>query len=76
MCIRDSDYSDSVAEQIDDEVHSLIEGAYQTAMRILKENRPRLDNVSNYLMENETIEEDQFPDIFDNLPVAAPMPAD
>ena len=70
------DYSDSVAEQIDDEVHSLIEGAYQTAMRILKENRPRLDNVSNYLMENETIEEDQFPDIFDNPPVAAPMPAD
>ena len=70
------DYSDSVAEQIDDEVHSLIAGAYQTAMRILKEHRPRLDHISNYLMENETIEEDQFPDIFDNPPVAAPMPAD
>ena len=70
------DYSDSVAEQIDDEVHSLIEGAYQTAMRILKDHRPRLDHISSYLMENETIEEDQFPDIFDNPPAPAPIPAD
>ena len=70
------DYSDSVAEQIDDEVHSLIDGAYQTAMRILKDHRPRLDHISNYLMENETIEEDQFPDIFDNPPAPAPIPAD
>ena len=69
------DYSDSVAEQIDDEVHSLIHGAYQTAMRILKDHRPRLDHISNYLMENETIEEDQFPDIFDNPPTPAPIPA-
>ena len=70
------DYSDSVAEQIDDEVHSLIHGAYQTAMRILKDHRPRLDHISSYLMENETIEEDQFPDIFDNPPTPAPIPAD
>ena len=70
------DYSDSVAEQIDDEVHSLIHGAYQTAMRILKDHRPRLDHISNYLMENETIEEDQFPDIFDNPPTPTPIPAD
>ena len=70
------DYSDSVAEQIDDEVHSLIHGAYQTAMRILKDHRPRLDHISNYLMENETIEEDQFPDIFDNPPAPTPIPAD
>ena len=70
------DYSDSVAEQIDDEVHSLIDGAYQTAMRILKDHRPRLDHISNYLMENETIEEDQFPDIFDNPPAPTPIPAD
>ena len=70
------DYSDSVAEQIDDEVHSLIHGAYQTAMRILKDHRPRLDHISSYLMENETIEEDQFPDIFDNPPTPTPIPAD
>ena len=67
------DYSDSVAEQIDDEVHSLIGGAYDTAMRILKEYKPNLDRVSEYLLENETIEGENFADIFDNPP--APVAA-
>ena len=67
------DYSDSVAEQIDDEVQSLIGGAYDTAMRILKEYKPNLDRVSEYLLENETIEGENFADIFDNPP--APVAA-
>ena len=67
------DYSDSVAEQIDDEVQSLIGGAYDTAMRLLKEYRPNLDRVSEYLLENETIEGENFADIFDSP--AAPAPA-
>ena len=74
------DYSDNVAEQIDDEVRSLIENAYGTAMRILKENKAKLDHISNYLIENETIEEEDVPGIFDdpppqNMPVA-PVSAD
>jgi cell division protease FtsH len=76
------DYSDNVAEQIDDEVRSLIENAYGTAMRILKENKAKLDHISNYLIENETIEEEDVPGIFDdpdippqNMPVA-PASAD
>ena len=64
------DYSDSVAEQIDDEVHSLIDGAYQTAMRILTEHKAKLNHVSNYLIENETIEEEQVSDIFGDLQTA------
>ena len=68
------DYSDNVAEQIDDEVRSLIENAYGTAMRILKENKPKLDHISNYLIENETIEEEDVPAIFDDPP--APVAAD
>ena len=67
------DYSDSVAEQIDDEVQSLIGGAYDTAMRILKEYKPNLDRVSEYLLENETIEGENFADIFGNPP--APVAA-
>ena len=69
------DYSDNVAEQIDDEVRSLIENAYGTAMRILKENRVKLDHISNYLIENETIEEEDVPGIFDGPPTA-PVAAD
>ena len=68
------DYSDNVAEQIDDEVRSLIENAYGTAMRILKENKAKLDHISNYLIENETIEEEDVPSIFDGPP--APVAAD
>ena len=64
------DYSDSVAEQIDDEVHSLIAGAYSTAMRILNERKAKLDHVSNYLIENETIEEEQVADIFGDVQAA------
>ena len=67
------DYSDSVAEQIDDEVHSLIGGAYDTAMRLLKEYRANLERISNYLLENETIEGENFADIFESP--AAPAPA-
>ena len=63
------DYSDSVAEQIDDEVQSLIGGAYDTAMRLLKEYRPNLERVSEYLLENETIEGENFADIL-NSPAA------
>ncbi len=74
------DYSDNVAEQIDDEVHSLVENAYSTAMRILKENKRRLDHISEYLIEYETIEEEDVPSIFDgpppqNMPMA-PASAD
>ena len=75
------DYSDNVAEQIDDEVRSLIENAYGTAMRILKENKAKLDHISNYLIENETIEEEDVPGIFDDQPpppqnMPAPASAD
>ena len=62
------DYSDTVAEQIDDEVHSLIGGAYETAMRILKEYKANLDHISCYLIENETIEGENFASIFDSSP--------
>ena len=68
------DYSDSVAELIDDEVQSLIGQAYDTATRILKENKAKLDHISKYLIENETIEEDQVADIFDGPQIAGPTP--
>jgi|TARA_Y100000310_G_scaffold277733_2_gene295711 cell division protease FtsH len=75
------DYSDSVAEAIDDEVHRLIGSAYKTAQRILTDNKGRLDRISSYLMAHETIEEQQVPEIFDTIPPEgdlspAPMPAD
>ena len=52
------DYSDSVAEIIDDEVRSLIDNAYLTAKRLLLTNKAVLAKVAKHLIANETIEGD------------------
>jgi len=80
------DYSDRVAKTIDEEVRRLIQTAYDTAKRILTEERVRLDHISDYLLEHETIDEEQVPDLFDAPfdappatgipPVPAPVPGD
>ena len=62
------DYSDSVAETIDSEVHDLIEGAYGRAKTILTENRDKLEQLSTYLIENETAEGDVLQELF-NSPI-------
>jgi cell division protease FtsH len=75
------DYGDSVAQTIDEEVHRLIDTAQQTAREVLVEHRSRLERISKYLLEHETIDEDQVNEVFDTAPPAAdmspvPMPAD
>ena len=52
------DYSDSVAETIDEEVHSLIDTAYETAKSLLAEHKAKLGQLARYLIENETAEGD------------------
>ena len=66
------DYSDSVAEQIDSEVHSLIDGAYQTAKELLMKNKPKLAQISQYLIDHETLEGQELLDLFNSQP---PEPA-
>ncbi len=53
-------YSEKVAEQIDDEVKTLIQHAYDTAKKILSENKERLKLIATRLMAKETIEEAEF----------------
>ncbi|GBD23566.1 ATP-dependent zinc metalloprotease FtsH [bacterium HR29] len=49
-------YSEKVAEQIDDEVRAIIEEAQERARKILREHRALLDKLANVLLEVETIE--------------------
>ena len=49
------DYSDKVAEQIDDEVKSLINMAYRKAKDILVNYKPRLVRLAEHLIEHETV---------------------
>jgi cell division protease FtsH len=49
-------YSEKIAEEIDDEVRRLIEEAQQRARAVLKEHRPLLDKLATVLLEVETLE--------------------
>ncbi len=51
-------YSEKVAEEIDEEVRQIIDKAYQTAKKLLTDNRKRLDSMVTVLLEQETIEGD------------------
>ena len=48
-------YSEKTAEIIDQEVKALIDAAYQRALDILKENREKLEQLANVLLEKEVI---------------------
>ena len=54
------EYSDETAEKIDAEIRRVVDEAYDTASRILTEHREELDRVSLLLMEQETIDRDEF----------------
>ena len=54
------DYSDEIAREIDDEIRRIVESAHQTAKGLLGERREDLDQISNLLLERETIDADQF----------------
>ncbi|MEC9321465.1 MAG: ATP-dependent zinc metalloprotease FtsH [Chloroflexota bacterium] len=66
-----ADYSDSIAESIDEEVHGLLDGAYLTATRLIKSNSGKLSALAKHLIEHETIEGDDLQNLLDRSPAAA-----
>ncbi|MDP6102552.1 MAG: cell division protein FtsH, partial [Dehalococcoidia bacterium] len=60
------DYSDKIAEEIDDEVHNLIQAAYATATEQLTTHRAKLAQIANYLITNETVEGKELAELFDS----------
>ena len=58
------DYSDAVAEKIDEEVQKLVDSAYVNAKKILLKYKVQLDAVANRLLEVETLSRDEFESIF------------
>ena len=53
-------YSEKIAEEIDDEVHQIIEHAYEVARKILAKNKPRLMKVAEELITKETLEGEEL----------------
>jgi cell division protease FtsH len=65
------DYGEKIARKIDDEVHTIIQRAYNTAKRILSENKTKLKQIADQLILKETLEEADIDELFDGL-VAEP----
>ena len=68
------DYSDKVAETIDDEVHSLIDTAYDKAKALLVEHKDKLAALAEYLMEHETADAPDLEKILGKPPVVDKLP--
>jgi cell division protease FtsH len=68
------DYSEKVAEEIDDEVRRLIDKAYHTAKDVLTSHRDKLEDVVKRILVDETLEGDELMRLIE-APVGAPPPA-
>ena len=76
------DYSDHVAEEIDQEVKTIVERAYNRATEILDTNKDKLAQVARYLIQHESVEGEQLEKLFegpvppeDAIPAVPPAPA-
>lgn len=58
------DYSEAIAEKIDDEVRKIVEESYNLARRLLNTYRDKLDTVASKLLEVETITREEFEALF------------
>ncbi len=61
------DYSDKTAQKIDEEVHDIIQRAYDTAKKILTKNKAKLKQIAEELIAHETLEEPALNKLFEGL---------
>ena len=62
------DYSDQVAFEIDTEVRRLIDEAHDEALEILQEQRPKLDELAQILVDRETMEREEVEAFLSEIP--------
>ena len=65
---EERDYSDRIADEIDQEVQSLMRGAYVRSQEILTTHKDKLAEVATYLIQHETVEGDELKRLFDGSP--------
>jgi cell division protease FtsH len=53
-------YSDKIATKIDEEIRAIIDHAYSRATEIIQKFRTKLDEIAKKLIEQETIEREEF----------------
>ncbi len=58
--MEDRDYSEEVAQAIDEEVRGIIDRNYQRARKIIEDNRQKMEKVVEMLLQKETLEREEF----------------
>lgn len=73
------DYSEQYAEEIDNEVKRILEANYTRAKNILNENRDKLEMIAAVLIEQETLDRQNFEELMQGetpgISTSAPAPA-
>jgi cell division protease FtsH len=73
------DYSEKVAQEIDEAVQHILSDAYQRCKDLLQTNAAKLSQIARYLMQHETVEGDELAQLFESeappLGEAVPSPA-
>ena len=59
-------YSENVAAVIDEEIKRIIDECYTKCETLLTENRVKLDNIANALIEHEKLDAKEFEEVFSN----------
>ncbi|MGO8674062.1 MAG: ATP-dependent zinc metalloprotease FtsH [Capsulimonadaceae bacterium] len=57
---EERNYSETIAVEIDKEVRSIIDECYERSRQILLENRGKMDEIVQVLLEKESLERDEF----------------
>jgi len=69
-----SEYSETTAELIDDEVDRIVRTSYQHTLDLLSSHRPTLDRIAQELRRQETIDARQLQQILEETGVKVPIP--
>jgi cell division protease FtsH len=64
---RSRNYSEEVAAAIDKEIRTIIDQAFKQAQQILVEHREKLEEITNVLLERETLSGEEFAKLFEGI---------
>ena len=64
-------YSENVAAVIDEEIKRIIDECYTKCEALLTDNRSKLDNIANALIEHEKLDAKEFEEVFSNGSISA-----
>ncbi|MEO8184982.1 MAG: ATP-dependent zinc metalloprotease FtsH [Deltaproteobacteria bacterium] len=71
MGTRRENYSEETAREIDRELREIVDSQYALAVRVLEENRDKLDRLAHNLLERETLDSEEIQAAIDGIELPA-----